>query len=168
MVRLYRGQERNSHCKYNALQHWVLWFLPLLKESVVLLSEAAVWWESSLLQCSDVDIEPLRSKGFPLSFKQLMKQADCGESAPYWLEGAQLEAGSSWPEATCSAWTYASRPGLMTRNCCLPCWGDRDAQWSRSTSRPHRCSPKESRAKYLAPAWLPELLAGNHVHNEPP
>ena len=24
-----------------------------------------------------------------------MKQADCGKSAPYWLEGAQLEAGGS-------------------------------------------------------------------------
>ena len=97
MVRLYRGQKRISHCKYNAQQPWVFWFLPLLKESVVLLSEAAVWWESSLLQCSDVDIEPLRSKGFPLSFKHVIKQADCGESAPYWLEGAQLEAGGSWP-----------------------------------------------------------------------
>ena len=38
----------------------------------------------------------LRSKGFPLSFKHIMKQADCGKSAPYWLEGAQLEAGGSW------------------------------------------------------------------------
>ena len=51
----------------------------------------------------------------------------------------------------------------MTRNCCLPCWGDSGAQSSGSTSRPHWCSLKESRAKHLAPAWLPEMLAGNHV-----
>ena len=93
--------------------------------------------DGSLVSCSAAMsiLNLLRSKVFPLSFKHVMKQADCGESAPYWFEA--VERSFSPSEATHRAWTYTSRSGLMTRNCCLLCWGDWDAQSSGSPSRPH-------------------------------
>ena len=37
----------------------LLWSFPLLEESIVLLFQAAVGWESSFLQCCYVNVEPL-------------------------------------------------------------------------------------------------------------
>ncbi len=66
-----------------------------------------------------------------LSSKHPLKQADCGESATYWLGAAQLKAGVSWPVGyndPSHRWRQPIAPeitpihsGLITRNCRLAC-----------------------------------------------
>ena len=52
-------QQTASHCKAHTMQSWFIWFLILPKEHVVLFPEAAIWRESGLLKCSNVDAEPV-------------------------------------------------------------------------------------------------------------